>query len=76
MAVAFSDSAAKLGSYAQSEGLGWVFSEGPGSLTRDYNIRSQASWVGIGRDGTIVSSSGSGGGKNWPNILGELQASS
>ena len=76
MAVAFSDSASALGRYAAQEGLGWVFGEGPASINRDYNIRSQASWVGIGRDGTIVSSSGSGGGKNWPNILGELQASS
>ena len=76
MAVAFSDDAASLGNYAQSNGLGWVFGEGPGSLTREYSIRSQASWVGIGRDGAIVGSSGSGSGKNWPNILHELRASS
>ena len=65
-----------MGSYAQGEGYDWVFGEGPASLTRDYNIRSQSSYVGIGRDGVIVASSGGGSGKNWPNILDALRASS
>ena len=76
MAVAFSDSASALGRYAAQEGLGWVFGEGPASINRDYNIRSQSSYVGIGRDGTIVASSGGGSGKNWTNILDTLQSSS
>ena len=37
-----------------------------------FNIRSQATWVGIGRDGTIVGSSGGGSGKDWPSILTQL----
>ena len=50
-----------------------MFGEGPASINRDYNIRSQSSYVGIGRDGTIISTSRNSG-KNWTNILDGLSA--
>ena len=31
------------------EGYDWIFAEGPASLVRDYNVRSQSSYVGIGQ---------------------------
>ena len=52
-----------------------MFGEGPNSINRDFNITSQSSYVGIGRDGTIVSTSRRSG-KNWTNTLDGLQASS
>ena len=49
-----------------------MFGESGPEVLRDFGIHSQASWVGIGRDGTIVGSSGGGSGKNWPSILQQL----
>ena len=76
MAVAFDESAARLGAYAVREGLGWVFGEGPASLARDYNVRSQSSWTAIGRDGAIVRSRGYGadGASFWRGVLDQLRA--
>ena len=51
-----------------------MFGESGPDVLRDFGIRSQATWVGIGRDGTIVGSSGGGSGKHWPSILGLLSS--
>ena len=76
MAVAFNEDAARLGEYAAEQGLGWVFGEGPSSLVRDYNVRSQSSWTAIGRDGAIVRTRGYGadGASFWRSVLDALRA--
>ena len=43
-------------------------------MPQDFGVRSQAQWVGIGRDGTIVGSSGGGSGKDWSSILDQLSS--
>ena len=72
--VAWSDTIAKLDDYAQNEGYDWLFAEAGSDTPRDYNVRSQAQWVGIGRDGAIVGSSAGGSGKDWPSILDQLSS--
>jgi len=54
-----------------------VFAEGPASLVRDYNVRSQSSWVAIGRDGSILNRRGYGsdGASFWRGVLDTLRAS-
>ena len=78
MAVAFNEDAARLGNYAEREGLSWVFGEGPASLVRDYNVRNQSAWAGIGPDGTIVRKRPgyrSDGASYWRGVLDTLRAS-
>ena len=54
-----------------------MFAEGPASLVRDYNVRQQSSWVGIGRDGAILNRRGYGadGASFWRGVLDTLRAS-
>ena len=54
-----------------------MFAEGPASLVRDYNVRQQSSWVGIGRDGAILNRRGYGadGASFWRGVLDTLSAS-
>ncbi len=77
MAVAFNQNADQLGAHAERQGYAGVFTEGPASLVRDYNIRAQSSWVGIGRDGAILNRRGYGrdGASFWRGILDALRAS-
>ena len=77
MAVAFNQNADQLGAHAARQGYAGVFAEGPASLVRDYNVRQQSSWVGIGRDGAILSRRGYGadGTSYWRGILNTLRAS-
>lgn len=72
--MAWSDPLSALDSYARNEGYDWVFAEAGPDTPRDYNIRSQATYIGIGRDGTIAASSAGGSGKNWSSILDQLSA--
>ncbi|MXW30344.1 MAG: hypothetical protein F4Z88_06320 [Chloroflexi bacterium] len=71
------EDAARLDSYANGEGYDWIFAEGPASLVRDYNVRSQSSYVGIGRDGAILSRRGYGadGASFWRGVLDTLRSS-
>ncbi len=77
MAVAFNQNADQLGDHAVRQGYAGVFAEGPASLVRDYNVRSQSSWVSIGRDGAIVNRRGYGsdGASFWRSVLDALRAS-
>ena len=77
VAVAFSEDADRLGAHAARQGYAGVFAEGPSSLARDYNVRQQSSWVGIGRDGAILDRRGYGsdGPSFWRRILDTLRAS-
>ena len=77
MAVAWSDSAASLDSYASQNGMEWVFGEGDGDLAPKYRIRSQASWVGITGDGTLAErGSGHQSEEGWRETFTELGATS
>ena len=77
MAVAFNQNADQLGAHAERQGYAGVFAEGPASLVRDYNVRQQSSWVGIGRDGAILNRRGYGadGASFWRGVLDTLSAS-
>ena len=77
MAVAFNQNADQLGAHAAGRGYAGIFAEGPASLVRDYNVRSQSSWVSIGRDGTIVRRRGYGsdGASFWRGVLDTLRSS-
>ncbi|MCY4449554.1 MAG: hypothetical protein OXE02_12020 [Chloroflexi bacterium] len=78
MAVAFNQNADQLGAHAGRQGYAGGFAEGPASLVRDYNVRQQSSWVGIGRDGAILNRRGYGadGASFWRGVLDTLQSSS
>jgi len=78
VAVAFNQNADQLGAHAGRQGYAGVFAEGPASLVRDYNVRQQSSWVGIGRDGAILNRRGYGadGASFWRGVLDTLQSSS
>ncbi len=61
-----------LDSFARGEGYDWIFAEAESGTLQAFNIRSQATYVGIAPDGAIVASSGGGSGKDWPSILDQL----